>query len=66
MHAPFSSVDAMIWVTHESHFFNSLTLDILSNSETISCNPSDQEGIRPFANPINKISYLYSIPALQL
>jgi hypothetical protein len=37
LHVPFSSVDAMTWVTLESQFFKTVTPDKLSNSETISC-----------------------------
>lgn len=36
LHAPFSSVDAITWVTLVSHFFRTVTLVFLSNSETTS------------------------------
>lgn len=38
LHAPFSSVDAITWVTLESQVFEIVTLDTLSNSETTSYN----------------------------
>jgi hypothetical protein len=36
LHAPFSFVDAITWVTLESQVFKTVTLDTLSNSETTS------------------------------
>lgn len=37
LQAPFSSVDAITWVTLDFHFFDTEIPEIVSNSETISC-----------------------------
>lgn len=42
LHALFSSVDPITWVTLESHFFKTVTPNNLSKSETVTCSISHE------------------------